>query len=676
MSSPTSPAAVPTLRRPRSVALAASLDRPGPALRWTPLGTVDAAAIGDVDPAGAVQPRGARWSLDWWVGAEDRWHHPSVEAAVRQQELEHTPVIETAMRVPGGDVVHRVAGVRATSDGAHGLWDDSALLVEIENLTSVPVALALVVSGLGLDGVGHLGSVRVDGPVVRLDGRVGAVLSRPPARLAVGTLGEVAGRLAAGEDRSPGEPVPSDPEGRLEVALVVPLPHTSVVSVLVPRVAEAPRRRFGRSAASPEPGPSFEAPAPSAVVAGWQAHTRDVARVELPEQRLADALTGSQRTLVLAAGDGFLGDELPGADAGADAATRAAAICELLVRSGLREPLEPLARALVASQRLNGEVRLADGSDASLALVDVASGLLRPGAELWIEDLLGPVAKALHRLSTHPPAEVAPAAVATVGRIVAPLRSIDQPDVADGAAELAVALAERTPPSRGAMGSSGEAALGDDPASGRSAALAAPLVERALALRAGSDVGSDDDLVASLVELARVGTPGTLVDRVDAAGVPVGGLGSDPAAVAARGLAVLDLALVETPVGLELFPTWPDAWWGRAAEAHGIRTRWGRVSFALRWHGERPALLWEIEQDLGEDGTPAPELRAPALDPAWRATAATGEALLGPVPAPAAIAIARGATTGGDPGGALLGDVVPDAAVELPAPPGEGQSFS
>ncbi len=201
-----------------------------------------------------------------------------------------------------------------------------------------------------------------------------------------------------------------------------------------------------------------------------------------------------------------------------------------------------------------------------------------------------------------------------------PLRSIDQPDVADGAAELAVALAGRTHPPGGATGSSGGAALDDDPASGRTAALAAPLVERALALRAGSDVGSDDDLVASLVELARVGTPGTLVDRVDAAGVPIGWLGSDPAAVAARGLAVLDLALVESPVGLELFPTWPDAWWGRPAEAHGIRTRWGRVSFALRWHGERPALLWEIERDLGEDGTPAPELRAPALDPAWRAS--------------------------------------------------------
>ena len=664
------------LRRPRSVALAASLDRPRPALRWTPLGTVDAAAIGDVDPAGAVQARGARWSLDWWVGAEDRWHHPSVEAAVRQQELEHTPVIETAMRVPGGDVVHRVAGVRATSDGAHGPWDDSALLVEIENLTSVPVALALVVSGLGLDGTGHLGSIRVDGPVVRLDGRVGAVLSRPPARIAVGALGEVAGRLAAGEDGPPGEPVPSDPEGRLEVALVVPLPHTSVVSVLVPRVVEVPRRRFGRSAASPEPGPSFDAPSPGAVVAGWQAHTRDVARVELPEPRLAEALTGSQRTLVLAAGDGFLGDELPGADAGADAATRAAATCELLVRSGLREPLEPLARALVASQRLNGEVRLADGSDASLALVEVASGLLRPGAELWIEDLLGPVAKALHRLSTRMPEEVAPSAVASLGRIVEPLRSIDQPDVADGASELAAALAERTRSPRRAMRSDAEAAVGEDPSSGDTAALAAPLVERALLLRAGSDDGSDDDLVASLVELARLGTAGTLVDRVDVAGVPIGELGSDPAAVAARGLAVLDLVLVESPVGLELFPTWPDAWWGRPAEAHGIRTRWGRVSFALRWHGERPALLWEIERDLGEDGTPAPELRAPALDPAWRATAATGEALLGPVPAPAAVTTAGGGATGGHADGAPPDDAVVETAVELPPPPGEGQSFS
>ena len=44
------------------------------------------------------------------------------------------------------------------------------------------------------------------------------------------------------------------------------------------------------------------------------------------------------------------------------------------------------------------------------------------------------------------------------------------------------------------------------------------------------------------------------------------------------------------------------------------------VSFAVRWHGEHPAVLWEVA------GEPV-ELTAPAVDPAWRTAAPTGEAL-------------------------------------------------
>ena len=104
----------PPADQPLSLVRAAALERSEPVLASIPLGTVDAAAIADVDPAGWVQLRGATWSLDWWVGAEDRWHHPAVEAAVRQRCLDDAPLVETAMRVPGGDVVHRAYGARAT----------------------------------------------------------------------------------------------------------------------------------------------------------------------------------------------------------------------------------------------------------------------------------------------------------------------------------------------------------------------------------------------------------------------------------------------------------------------------------------------------------------------------------------------------------------------------------
>jgi hypothetical protein len=49
------------------------------------------------------------------------------------------------------------------------------------------------------------------------------------------------------------------------------------------------------------------------------------------------------------------------------------------------------------------------------------------------------------------------------------------------------------------------------------------------------------------------------------------------------------------------------------------------VSFAVRWHGDRPALLWECE-------LAGIRLRAPSLDPNWSTTDRRGEALLGAYP--------------------------------------------
>ena len=56
-----------------------------------------------VDDRGAITPDGARWQLDWWVGADDRWHVPARDAAVRQALVGGAPVVETSLRVPGGD---------------------------------------------------------------------------------------------------------------------------------------------------------------------------------------------------------------------------------------------------------------------------------------------------------------------------------------------------------------------------------------------------------------------------------------------------------------------------------------------------------------------------------------------------------------------------------------------
>jgi hypothetical protein len=76
---------------------------------------------------------------------------------------------------------------------------------------------------------------------------------------------------------------------------------------------------------------------------------------------------------------------------------------------------------------------------------------------------------------------------------------------------------------------------------------------------------------------------------------------------------------------LLLLPSPAKEWHGENIAAHDVPTRFGRLSFALRWHGTRPAVLWELDE---RDGAPV-TLRAPHLDPGWSTTQPTGEALLG-----------------------------------------------
>ncbi|NBO33596.1 MAG: hypothetical protein EBV02_04400 [Actinobacteria bacterium] len=65
-------------------------------------------AIAHVDAAGFVTRDGRRATeLGWWVAADDRWHDPREEPSGRQRLIDGTPVVETKIAVPGGDVVQR-----------------------------------------------------------------------------------------------------------------------------------------------------------------------------------------------------------------------------------------------------------------------------------------------------------------------------------------------------------------------------------------------------------------------------------------------------------------------------------------------------------------------------------------------------------------------------------------
>jgi hypothetical protein len=73
-----------------------------------------------------------------------------------------------------------------------------------------------------------------------------------------------------------------------------------------------------------------------------------------------------------------------------------------------------------------------------------------------------------------------------------------------------------------------------------------------------------------------------------------------------------------------------DEWSGKGIEVHDAPTHFGKVSFAVRWHGDRPALLWEVEPHEGIEDI---RLTTPGLDADWSSSERQGEALLAPMPA-------------------------------------------
>jgi len=84
---------------------------------------------GDVTSLG----EGPGSTVSWYVAAEDRWHRPADEPAVRQRRVEGTPVVETRVRIPDGDAVQRVWSVPDLG----GLT-----VIEVENESPLPFAVA------------------------------------------------------------------------------------------------------------------------------------------------------------------------------------------------------------------------------------------------------------------------------------------------------------------------------------------------------------------------------------------------------------------------------------------------------------------------------------------------------------------------------------------------------
>jgi len=196
---------------------------PGPV--GTRLGTDDGfRAV--VDARASIHPSGTSHRVEWWIGGEDRWYAPAVEAAVRQDRPGPAPVLVTRMRVAGGDVVATTwATLASGSSGA-------AVVVELLNETPVPVAVAVTVQAAP---GGAIRRISVDGRRLLVDGGTALVVDREPGRYAI-----VDAAADLWETVTGGRAVIAAPEpvrcriGAAAGALVVPLPHRSALRFAVP----------------------------------------------------------------------------------------------------------------------------------------------------------------------------------------------------------------------------------------------------------------------------------------------------------------------------------------------------------------------------------------------------------------------------------------------------------
>jgi hypothetical protein len=229
------------------------------------LGVLGHDARGCVDERGHVSVSGV--TLDWWVGAHDRWHVPADEASTRRRRLGAAPVWETTVRVPRGEVAQRAYGV-AVADG-------SVIAVEVENRSPVPLTVGLVACFAR-------GRVDVDGTLVRADGRPVLACSAAPRRWASGE--STAGEVMRGDARD-GTVEPFDAPG--ELALLFPVPHRTSVRAALGAVGNVDVR---------------DLPAAEAVARGWDIQLERGLQAGLPPP-VGETVDAARADLLLAPAD-------------------------------------------------------------------------------------------------------------------------------------------------------------------------------------------------------------------------------------------------------------------------------------------------------------------------------------------------------------------------------------
>jgi hypothetical protein len=230
------------------------------------IGALGYGALARIDAGGALVTKGL--TVEWWIGADDRWHVPAEETTTRRQRPFAAPVAETLVRIPSGDAVHRAYG--ATAGGG------PVTVLEIENRSPAPFTAALVVRVTGNE------SIELDGTALRVAGEVVLGLPRPPgAWAAAPSTREIVMTGAARTDRF------EQAHGPIELALLFPVSH----------------RTTWRAALAGAPVDVRALPDVDSVARGWDAQLERGLQAALPPP-VGSSVDAARADLLLAAPTG------------------------------------------------------------------------------------------------------------------------------------------------------------------------------------------------------------------------------------------------------------------------------------------------------------------------------------------------------------------------------------
>ena len=494
-------------------------------------------------------------SLQWWIGADDRWYEPELEITSRQTLIRDLPIVSSSVRIPSGDAV---ATAFTTVQGPREL-----VVSELENRSKVPFAAALVVSGPGAI------DVALDGTTIRCGSRPIVHLPSVPQRVsAASSLDAVRQEVFGGQARGSAEPF----TGVGCIAVLFPVTHGTSIRVAAVLGADAP---LALAAA-----PVLSAlPRAHDLANGWDTH--------LSRGAVFRSFPAASSNLI------------PGPRSNPASYRTALASLLLMAEPAAADPATPIVVAAVMARALDSAGFPTEGAALLERVLDVAG---RKGS---LTD------SASNQLVGHPAISTA-----LIADAVARHGALTHNSVFAQALEPTLA---------GAI----EFVL-------KSAKSSADLEPYYVCLslvpsffRVARDERAERQAHKILMRFGSAELPRPQLPPIPALSSGANFVPEEPLRLSELVRTHINAALQFSSSSVSLLTDLGEPDLGQPIDVRNLPTPWGRLSYALRWHGERPALLWECNAIHDDQRADDLVLRAPLFGD-WTATGAKGDALLPP----------------------------------------------